>query len=76
MAVMFAVLFQAYQACFSEKEAESLLQDIMVIKSTCINTLRPRGNGRHFADDNFKCISLNENFEFWIKLHWNRFFIV
>ena len=25
------------------------------------NTLRPRQNGRHFADDNFKCIFLNEN---------------
>ena len=28
---------------------------------TCINTLRPRQNGRHFADDIFKCILLNEN---------------
>ena len=26
-----------------------------------INTLRPGRNGRHFADDNFKCIFLNEN---------------
>ena len=25
------------------------------------NTLRPRQNGRHFADDMFKCIFLNEN---------------
>ena len=25
------------------------------------NTLRPRQNGRHFADDIFKCIFLNEN---------------
>ena len=30
------------------------------------NTLRPRQNGRHFADDIFKCISLNENI--WIEL--------
>ena len=30
----------------------------------CFNTLRPRQNGRHFADDTFKCIFLNENF--WI----------
>ena len=28
------------------------------------STLRPRQNGHHFADDIFKCISLNENF--WI----------
>ena len=26
-----------------------------------LNTLGPRQNGRHFADDIFKCISLNEN---------------
>ena len=26
-----------------------------------INTLRPRQNGRHFADDIFNCIHLNEN---------------
>ena len=26
----------------------------------CINTLRPRQDGRHFRDDNFKCIFLNE----------------
>ena len=26
-----------------------------------IITLRPRQNGRHFADDIFKCIFLNEN---------------
>ena len=26
-----------------------------------VNTLRPRQNGCHFADDTFKCISLDEN---------------
>ena len=26
-----------------------------------LNTLRPRQNGRHFADDIFKCIFLNQN---------------
>ena len=31
-----------------------------------LNTLRPRQNGRHFADDVFKCIFLNENV--WILL--------
>ena len=30
------------------------------------NTLRPRHNGRHFADDIFKCIFLNENV--WIPI--------
>ena len=32
----------------------------------CINTLRPRQNGRHFADDNLKRIFLNENI--WISI--------
>ena len=31
-----------------------------------INTLRPRQNERHFADDIFKCIFLNENT--WISI--------
>ena len=33
-----------------------------------INTLRPRQNGRHFADDIFKCIFLNENVLIPIKI--------
>ena len=32
----------------------------------CLNTLRPRQNGRHFSDDIFKCIFLNENV--WIPI--------
>ena len=31
-----------------------------------LNSLRPRRNGRHFADDIFKCIFLNENV--WIPM--------
>ena len=38
-----------------------LSQNIVVF-----NTLRPRQNRRHFADDIFKCIFLNENA--WISL--------
>ena len=34
--------------------------------TTIINTLGPRQNGRHFADDMFKCIFLNENI--WIPI--------
>ena len=32
------------------------------------NSLRPRGNRRHFADDIFKCSSLNENVLISIKV--------
>ena len=33
-----------------------------------INTLRPRQNGRRFADDTFKCIFLNENVRILIMI--------
>ena len=36
------------------------------MSETYFNTLRPRQNGRHFADDIFKCIFLNENV--WIQI--------
>ena len=32
------------------------------------NTLRPRRNIRHFADDIFKCFFLNENVRISIKI--------
>ena len=31
-----------------------------------INTLKPRQSGRHFPDDIFKCIFVNENL--WISI--------
>ena len=34
--------------------------------SNNLNTLRPRVNGRHFADDIFKCVFVNENS--WIPI--------
>ena len=36
------------------------------VGDTIVNTLRPRQDGRHFADDIFKCIFLNENV--WIPI--------
>ena len=35
------------------------------------NTLRPKQIGRQFADDTFKCISLNENAGISIKISLN-----
>ena len=32
-----------------------------------LNTMRPKQNGRHFADNIFKCISLYENV--WISIN-------
>ena len=34
----------------------------------CINTLRPRQNGNHFADDTFKRIYFNENVWIFIQI--------
>ena len=42
-------------------------------QSSLINTLRPRQNGRHFADDMFKCIFLNENV--WIPIEISLTFV-
>ena len=36
--------------------------------SALLNTLRPRQNGRHFADDTFKRIFVNENVSIFIEI--------
>ena len=41
---------------------------IIVCHHPFINTLRPRQNGRHFADDILKCIFLNGNVWILIKI--------
>ena len=41
---------------------------VMVCPLLGINTLRPRQNGRRFADDTFKRIFLNENVRISIKI--------
>ena len=42
------------------------LREIFVDFVVLVNTLRPRQNGRHFADNIFKCIFSNENV--WIQI--------
>ena len=42
--------------------------DYLYISWCSVNTLRLRQNGRHFADDIFKCIFLNENVGIPIKI--------
>ena len=49
--------------------------DSVIFQSKCgnshvslVNTLRPRQNGRRFADDTFKCIFLNENVRISFKI--------
>ena len=38
-----------------------------------VNTLRPRQNGRHFADDILSAFSWMKMFEFRLKFHWSLF---
>ena len=45
----------------------------MVLISSIINTSIPEQNGRHFTDDIFLCINLNENVVFWFQFHWSLF---
>ena len=42
--------------------------DISEAMHTKVNTLRPRQNGRHFADDSFRRIFLKENVRISIKI--------
>ena len=42
------------------------LYDLVSIRQ-CVNTLRPRQHGHHFADDIFKCMSINISLRFVSK---------
>ena len=42
--------------------------NIHTITPVPVDTLRPRENGHHFADDSFKCIFVNEKFRIWNKI--------
>ena len=43
-------------------------QAAILFRNHSFNTLRPRQNGRHFTDDTFKHIFLNENVRISIKI--------
>ena len=58
---------------FSEPMMVSLLTHICVTRPQWVNTLRPRQNGRHFADNIFKYIFLNENV--WIPIKISLMFV-
>ena len=60
---------QIYSACYQthiNNELLLLTRLVFVGNSARFNTLRPRQNGRHIADDMFKCIFVNENA--WIPI--------
>ena len=55
--------------CFSTRASVATVLTTHTCVSRClrVNTLRPRQNGHHFADDTFKWIFLNENIRISIK---------
>ena len=63
--------FQIFSNIFSWKNHSVLIhklcKDVSKVK-IWLNTLRPRQNGRRFADNTFKCIFLNENVRISIKI--------
>ena len=54
------------------RRAHALPLRLVVVRYD-LNTLRPRKNGRHFADDMFKCIFLNVNV--WIPIEISMTFV-
>ena len=46
---------------FHDSENIQVYLTEVILISISLNSLRPRQNGRHFPDDIFKCIFLNEN---------------
>ena len=54
------------EASFCEVEKSAFLTYILFQLFVKVNTLRLRENGRHFAEDIFKCIFVNENL--WIPI--------
>ena len=45
-----------------------IVHEPLNLRAVIVNSLRPRQNGRHFPDDSFKRIFLNENVRISIKI--------
>ena len=59
--------FLAYmQRRLCKKQSHVTVTWLVMVKR--LNTLRPRQHGRHFPDDIFRCILLNENIWFAINI--------
>ena len=79
------ILYYINQGCYGITEMISLgydnthhcgqyIKNVVTFICSCkINTLRPRQNGRHFVDDIFKYIFLNENV--WIPIKMSLKFV-
>ena len=58
--------WKCYALCTHPIQVLGVVYNRLHTNLGAVNTLRPRQNGRHFADDIFKCIFLNENI--WISI--------
>ena len=65
------VFFLALTSLFLPTTQGHLFAYAVFTKLACLNTLRQRQNGRHFPDDAFKHIILDENVGSLIKLSQN-----
>ena len=59
--------------CFFYTEESNGCVNKPWLNLTCINTLRPRQNVRHFAYDTFNAFFLNKMLESGLKFHWSLF---
>ena len=66
--VYHTVIVIDYFASYGELKTEPKLTYLTRRLASVLNSLRPRQNGRNFADDTFKCIFLNENISISIKI--------
>ena len=64
------MLIEIHTFSFPDNLFENVIRKMAAILSRprCVNTLRPRQYGRHFPDDIFKCICLNENVSISLKI--------
>ena len=70
------IRYKRRETVISLMESPTLVKGYLDIEKThwsvnelqCLSTLRPRQNGRHIADDIFKCIFVNENVCIPIKI--------
>ena len=64
---------QLYYVCTHNQNCSQIYNYLHVKTNYLVNTLGPRQNGRHFSDDTFKWIFLNENVGFRLIFHWHMF---
>ena len=61
-------IYKIYNDNGPQINPQGTLHSLPFLSDKFINTLRPRQNGRHFADDTFKCIFVNENARILIQI--------